>query len=128
MRRGRFVLGATTLLVAVIAGLTASAALAASPRDICKDLKDGKVDGKYTPAEWTAFFNDPTVQGYGCKGIPPNSKSPSITQRGGGPKTPARSSVPLTTTTKTRGHLPFTGTELGIFAVVGFALVGTGLL
>jgi len=38
-----------------------------------------------------------------------------------------RSATPLAVT-KSVGSLPFTGAELGLFALVGLALVGTGLL
>jgi hypothetical protein len=45
-----------------------------------------------------------------------------------GAKSPSRSAAaPLTATAK-RGTLPFTGAELGVFAVVGLALIGSGLL
>ena len=45
-----------------------------------------------------------------------------------GAKSPTKSAVaPLTATAK-RGALPFTGAELGIFALVGLALIGSGLL
>lgn len=46
-------------------------------------------------------------------------------QTAGAPVT--RSATPLAVT-KSVGSLPFTGAELGLFALVGLALVGTGLL
>lgn len=64
MRRGLFGGTAAAVFVAAIAFMVAPGAFAASPQDICNDLKDGKVDGSYTLAEWQAFFRDPTVQGY----------------------------------------------------------------
>lgn len=87
MRRG-LIGGTAAAFVVAVAFMVAPAAWAASPQDICNDLKDGQVDGTYTLAEWQAFFRDPTVQGY-CTPvsvvIPP-------------PVTPT---VPTTTTTST---------------------------
>jgi hypothetical protein len=162
MRRGRIFLGGASLLAALSFG-TAGAALAATPQDMCNDIKDGKVDGTYTAAEWTAFFNDPTVQGYGCGGVvvtPPGGEVltppvpiappvPQVTppalapvtagvagvQKTATPKaevlgaqSPNQSAAAPLATTKTSGTLPFTGAELGLFALVGLALVGSGLL
>jgi hypothetical protein len=42
--------------------------------------------------------------------------------------TPAKAPVAPVSTTRTRGTLPFTGAELGLFAVVGIALIACGLL
>jgi hypothetical protein len=44
------------------------------------------------------------------------------------PATPQQSAVSPLATTKSSGTLPFTGAELGVFAVVGAALLGGGLL
>jgi hypothetical protein len=162
MRRGRIVIGAALILSAVsLAG--APSAFAASPQDICADLADGTVNGTYTNAEWTAFFTDPTIQGYGCGGIvTPGTQPTQPTQPGTQPgtqpaggavpvtiagtqgaqntagtpvagvagtqKTVSAAGTPLATTTTARGTLPFTGAQLALFAVVGLALLGTGLL
>lgn len=148
MRRGRIVIGVALLLSAVSLG-GATSAFAASPQDICSDLADGKIDGSYTSAEWTAFFSDPTISGYGCNGV----TTPAGSQSGGGaiPVTSV-SGVKGTTlhgvkgaqhtasgsatraagtplgTTRASGTLPFTGIQLALFTLVGLALVGTGLL
>jgi hypothetical protein len=175
MRRGRFLFGAALLLSALTLLGGAPAALAATPQDICNDLKDGKVDGSYTADEWTAFFSDPTVQGYGCGTVPP-PPSPTITPvvpltptpentltpptpvltpvqqvapavqlpavsgvagtqktvKGKpqvlGAKSPTKSAAAPLTATRTRGTLPFTGAELALFALVGIALIASGLL
>lgn len=180
MRRGRILTGAS-LLLAALSMSGAPAALAASPQDICTDLRDGTVNGTYTAAEWTAYFNDPTIQGYGCGGaiIPPQTPVTPVTpQQPATPVTPAAPvtpAVPLTpaqpaavvavvkgahqtvvskpaapkpgvkganhtvktpvaahaaaplATTKTRGTLPFTGAQLGLFALVGLALLAAGI-
>jgi hypothetical protein len=56
--RAGAVLGAALLL--------APAALGANPRDIARDLEDGKLDGTYTAQELARFLGDATVQGYGA--------------------------------------------------------------
>jgi hypothetical protein len=56
--RAGAVLGAALLL--------APAALGANPRDIARDLEDGKLDGTYTAQELSQFLGDATVQGYGA--------------------------------------------------------------
>jgi len=43
-------------------------------------------------------------------------------------KTPTRSAAAPIATTKTRGTLPFTGAQLTLFAIVGLALLATGLV
>lgn len=178
MRRGRILTGATLLLAAIsLSGVPA--AFAATPQDICTDLKDGVVNGSYTASEWTAFFSDPTIQGYGCGGtiVPPQTppQTPPVTPPVTPPQTPpvtaSPAPVPLTpvpvavvkgsqhtlTTpagkvtpgvkgaqhtvsapvtkaaaplgvTKASGTLPFTGAQLALFALVGAALLATGLV
>lgn len=106
MRRGRIITGCT-VLIALVCLVASAGAFAATPQDICNDLKDGRVDGTYTAAEWTAFFNDPTIQGYGCGGaitpppVTPAPATPSITPPGtpppaGPPSTPSTPSGPST--------------------------------
>jgi hypothetical protein len=140
MRRGHYI-AALALLLAVFSLSFASTALAdhGTPQDICHDLQDnGVLDGHYTAEELTAFVNDPTAQGY-CGPIA-ETVSPVVTSHSvKGPQTthvkgvrhsvasPTRSAVPLGTS-KTTGSLPFTGAELALFALVGLALIGTGLL
>jgi hypothetical protein len=178
MRRGRVWIGLASLIAGCTA-LVAPNALAATPQDICKDLQDGVVNGTYTAAEWTAFFQDPTVQGY-CSPIatvtppgtvltPPAPLSPSVPQVAPGvqlpaivagvagqrktivtrakpqakaqpqakakpqakvlaARSPSKSSAAPLATTKKRGALPFTGAELALFALVGLALIASGLL
>jgi hypothetical protein len=181
MRRGR-VISVAAAAFAATALIGASNAIAATPQDICKDLQDGKIDGTYTNAEWTAFLQDPTVQGY-CSPIvvvlpqpppttttvvrttpPPTTTETTVTTAAPAtapavPLTPAvsavkgaratvtsapasqavkgnrhtvlapvsRNAAPLAAT-KTRGTLPFTGAQLTLFALVGLALLATGVL
>jgi len=93
MRRGRILTGAAIVVTSLsFAGV--GGAYAATPQDICKDLKDGVVNGSYTAAEWTAFFSDPTIQGYGCGGtiVPPHT-TPPVT-----PPTTTPPATPVTVT------------------------------
>lgn len=198
MRRGRIIITIiATAALGVVGFAVAPGALAATPQDICQDLHDGKIDGTYTAAEWTAFFQDSTVQGY-CSPVvivtPPPVTTTTVTNVTPPPTTttdttttvisvtppptttvtatPAAPAVPLTPTsgvagvqatqtsspsstpttgvqganhtikapvtsatgaaplgtTKTSGALPFTGSQLGVFALVGLALLAVGLL
>jgi len=107
MRRGRILTGAAVLIAAAGLGYASSAALAddggGTPQDICNDLKDGVVNGSYTAAQWTAFFSDPTIQGYGCGGgiTPPPPPPTTTTTTTTVPTTTTTSTVPTTTTTST---------------------------
>jgi hypothetical protein len=162
MRRGQIVIG-VALLFSALTMTGAPAAFAATPQDICADLADGHIDGTYTNAEWTAYFSDPTIQGYGCGGIAtpvtPAPATPGTSAPAGGvvpvtvlagvkgarhTVTPATAGVqgaqhtvktPVTRsaaaplgTAKATGTLPFTGAQLGLFALVGLALLATGLV
>lgn len=160
MRRGRMVIG-VALFLSALTMTGAPGAFAATPQEICADLADGHVDGTYTNAEWTAYFNDPTIQGYGCGGIAPpvtpatqvpsgivpvtvvvgvkgarhTVSGPGATPTAGVQgaqhtvKTPVtKSAVAPLSTVKVSGTLPFTGAQLTLFALVGLALLATGLV
>ena len=43
-------------------------------------------------------------------------------------QSPTKSAVAPVAATRKRGNLPFTGAELGLFALVGLVLIGSGLL
>jgi hypothetical protein len=71
MRRGRYIAFLAMLVTALGVGIAVApgAAGAASPQDICNDLKaHGSLTGTYTPAELAAYQdalkNDPTISGY----------------------------------------------------------------
>ena len=117
MRRGRIIRGACA--VAVAAAVAAPGALAAPPQEIYKDYADnGRLDRQYSQADLQRAFKDVTLQGY------KNDSRPDATVAGG---SDTDTSPPLTTTRRS-SSLPFTGAELGIFALVGAALVGSGVL
>jgi hypothetical protein len=150
MRRGR-------LLAGVIAGLTvcalgASAALAATPQQICQDLQDGRLDGHYSAADLAAFKADASVQGYCFLTVTPPSNAPSASAPSSGNAAPssgqtsgvagatkpaptstggvagAKASAPLATTKAKSGGLPFTGAQLTVALIIGGALLAGGLL
>ena len=150
MRRGRITRGAVALAAAAL--VAAPGALAATPQKIYNDFADnGRLDGNYTNAELRAALKDAAVQGYGNPTVTVTMK-PTIKQAVSAPKekakessgvlgarspvvtpkqqkeaAPTRVAQPLTST-KVSGKLPFTGAELGIFALVGSLLLGSGIL
>lgn len=143
--------------VGLTALVFAAAAGAATPEDIYKDLADnGRLDGTYTQAELQAFLQSAQVQGYGNPVIvnvppvvPPPAVTPSVappqpqqpTPGVAGQATPPAAAQPVSEAppqvagvqtppvaeTATADTLPFTGSELGLFALVGGALLLGGL-
>ena len=120
----------TVLLVGVCALVAASAATAATPRQIYKDwAANGRIDGHYSTRDLLDAQKDATLQGYGAGGF-----SPAVSQKVSGsastPSTPASSGVLGTslssTATPRSGTLPFTGTNLLLFAAAGIVLVTIG--
>lgn len=102
------VLGATVIAL-LIAGV-AMAATPHTPQDIYKDFADnGKLDGKYSRAEFQAFLNDATSAGY------PGSNIGTLNQI-------VREMLTDRTT------FPFTGFQLMIAGIVAVVLVGGGLV
>lgn len=110
MRRGRIISG-LTLLIAAATLSVAPAALAASPQDICNDLKDGVVNGTYTSAEWTAYFSDPVVQGYGCGTIVPPPVTTTVTTT---TQTPPATTTTVTPSAVTPSAVPLTPVVAGV--------------
>ena len=97
MRRGRICIGAAWLLSALaVVGTPGAFAAGGTPQDICGDLADGHVDGNYTQGQWTAFFADPTIQGYGCRGVTPAPPAQNVCVPGqpGQPGMPAAPGTP----------------------------------
>ena len=108
MRRGRILTAAAVLAVMLA---TAAAAMAAAPQQL--------------------FSQNAIKQGYGGVGgsaTPPVQKqAPVLEQVAGASKTQQRPGgvVPAT---HASGALPFTGAQLGVFVLIGVALIGGGLL
>lgn len=136
------------IIAAIAVLLLAPGALAATPNDIYRDLADGKLDGSYTQAEMQAFLQSAQVQGYGNPIVvtsvptrkpqkPPRQggvagdeqtiQAPAPQQSAGVAGAVSPEQAPLTQTASAE-TLPFTGAELGLFAVVGAALLLGGLL
>ncbi len=69
----------------------------------------------------SAFAQTPTGDAYG--GLAGISQGPAGGNGGEQATSPA-----ATTAADTSGELPFTGLELGVFAIVGAGLLGTGLV
>ncbi len=123
MRRGRL---GRLAAVAAIGLICSSSASGATPSQIAADLADGKLDGTYTQAEMTAFLRNATVQGYeqpkvdvaptaGVAGQTKVRQSPAAGPAGAAALRPGG-----------RAALPFTGLDLALMTLGGFALVGLG--
>jgi hypothetical protein len=115
-------------VAAVAALLLAAPVLAATPGQIYKDYADnGRLDGKYSSSDLQRTLHDSSVQGYGSPVVIIKMKQPrggvQGGQTGGTPTRGGTKPVP-----RPRGGLPFTGAQLGLFTVVGLALVGSGVL
>lgn len=113
---GRCVTGVVVAVVAALLWIPAS--LGATPRQIGKDLADGRLDQTYSAADLHAYVQNAAVQGYPNEAqTPPNSATAGAESNNG--QLGAQAS---------QGVLPFTGVELGIFAAIGGALLASGLL
>jgi len=148
MRRGRLLAG--VIVVLAVCALGASAALAATPQQICQDLQDGRLDGHYSAADLAAFKADASVQGYCFLTVtPPSNNAPSGNAPSSGNAAPSSgqgvsggaakpttaggvagvtASAPLATTKAKSGGLPFTGAQLTVALLIGGALLAGGLL
>lgn len=115
MRRRR-ILG--TIAIALLGALiAATAASAASPRQIYRDWADnGRIDGNYSERDLQSALRDTTVQGYGAGGFAPAVRERMSARQGLGE---ARRS----------GTLPFTGLDLALLVggAVFLLLLGGGL-
>lgn len=129
MRRGRITLAAVALVgaAAFTGAPLAAAASSATPADICKDLSDGHLDGTYTNADWQAFLQDTTVQGY-CSPIvvivpPPPPTTTTTTTPALTPPAPPTTTVTTTVTTPAPATapvplVPVTGVQPTVIAQV----------
>jgi hypothetical protein len=108
MGRGRRLAGLAMLAAAVL--VSAPAAYGATAAQIRADLADGRLDGKYTNAELTAFLKDATSQGY-----PPP-----------GGDVIGSAGVPSEVAGEAAGLLPFTGVDLALLVAGAMVLVLIG--
>lgn len=125
MRRGM-----GTIIVVIVAAIMLAPGALASPETIYKDLADnGRLDAAYTQAELEAYLRSAAVQGYGNPVVSnpqpaavKGAQSPSRQTRTAQPAATAPPQAPLQETAQAE-TLPFTGAELGLFAIVGGALL-----
>ena len=125
MRRGRMLTGALAVVATAVILAPGAALAGGSPRTIAQDLQDGVLNGHYTKTQLQHYLQDTTVQGYG-NGIG-GAKQPASTVVVQ-PQVLAQKKTSPLKTAKVSGALPFTGAQLGLFTVVGLALLGMGLL
>jgi hypothetical protein len=103
MRRGRIT--GTIAVVALGVLIAATAASAASPREIYRDwAADGRIDGNYSQRDLESALSDTTIQGYGSGNFAPAVKQRLRNQGGTSPLGSPRRS----------GTLPFTGLDLAL--------------
>jgi hypothetical protein len=133
------------LAAAVALGLFGGTALANSTTGaIISDVAtDGHVDGHYSVAQLKAALKSPLLAQYGgqggvagVQGAIGGKKAKPATKPTKTKTTPANT-APAATKPKAAvaaappaesGNLPFTGADVGLFLIVGGALVGTGIV
>jgi hypothetical protein len=120
------VTGALAVVVAAVISAPGAAFAGGSPRTIAQDLQDGVLNGHYTKTEVQRYLQDTTVQGYGA-GVS-GARQPASTVGVLAAQVLAQKKTSPLKAAKVSGALPFTGAQLGLFAVVGSALLGMGLL
>ena len=104
MRRGRIT--GTIAVVALGVLIAATAASAASPREIYRDwAADGRIDGNYSTRDLQSALRDTTIQGYGSGNF-----APAVKQR---LRNQGRGTSPLGAPRRS-GTLPFTGLDLAL--------------
>jgi hypothetical protein len=137
---GRTRMGVALVFLSAAAVIAASGALAATPQEIYRDYADnGRLDGKYTPADLRLALKSAAVQQYGSsgsEGLPPavegeiddstSGGTSGGTTAGGSAGGQASSGTPPV---QASGGLPFTGLDLGLIAAgaLGLILLGTAL-
>jgi len=121
MRRGRIITAVAALAGAAVVGVPG--AFAATPQQIIKDYADnGRLDGQYSKADLSRALKDAVRQGYDRptnNGIVPAIKT-QVNKSSGGV---AGASLPAA---KKQGSLPFTGLDLTLMTVGGFAFLLLG--
>jgi hypothetical protein len=121
MRRGRIITAVAGLAGAAVVGVPG--AFAATPQQIIKDYADnGRLDGHYSKADLSRALKDAVRQGYDRptnNGIVPAIKTQVNKSTGG----VAGASLPAA---KKQGSLPFTGLDLTLMTVGGFAFLLLG--
>jgi opacity protein-like surface antigen len=101
----------------VVALLTASAASAATPREIYRDYADnGRLDGHYSKPDLDRALKSAVLQGYGDTNVQSGFKPAAKSAQSTGVEAAG-----------SQGALPFTGLDLAFMLVGGGALILLGL-
>ena len=107
-------------VLAVVALLTAPAAIAATPEQIYRDFADNsKLDGSYTVADLQAVLHSPLIQGYENDQVVTQLR-PTIQRQVAAQQEPLEETVE-------RGGLPFTGLDLALLTAGGLFLLAFGV-
>ena len=140
---GRTRIGIAVGILSVTAVIAATGALAATPQEIYRDYADnGRLDGKYAPADLDNALKSAAVQQYSPAegGLKPaveeeQKETPSVSTSGGtaggasGGTTGGTAGGQASSGTppvQASGGLPFTGLDLGLIAVGAFGLIMLG--
>ncbi len=144
---GRTRIGIAVGILSVAAVIAATGALAATPQEIYRDYADnGRLDGKYAPADLDNALKSAAVQQYSPAegGLKPaveeeQKETPSVSTSGGtaggtsggasGGTTGGTAGGQASSGTppvQASGGLPFTGLDLGLIAVGAFGLIMLG--
>jgi uncharacterized surface anchored protein len=117
MRTFRFILPLVALAICVLPA-AAVASTGGTTSAIVKDVaKDGKVDGHYTSAQLKSALKNPLLKQYGGQGAVESVLTKT--------KPKATKAEPATGATN---NLPFTGSDVLMFVVVGGGLLAAGLV
>ena len=140
---GRTRVGIVVAVVSAVALTVASGVLAATPQQIYKDYADnGRLDGKYAPADLDNALKSAAVQQYspaegGLKpAVEEEQKETPVENTGGGTSggttggptggTAGGQASSGASPVQSSGGLPFTGLDLGLIAVGAFGLIMLG--
>jgi len=131
MRRGRIFIWAVAVVAIALVWIPGGVAgnSGGSPAVIARDLSDGVLNGTYSHAQLQRYFRDATQQGYPTVTTTGSNAGGAVagTNKESGGQQPIAVNRAIQAT-KAKGTLPFTGAQLGLFAIVGIALVAMGFL
>lgn len=133
-------IGIAVVFLSAVALSVASGVLAATPQEIYRDYADnGRLDGKYAPADLEEALKSAAVQQYSPAGggLKPaveeeQNETPSVSAGSGGSSggsggttggTAGGQASSGTPPVQSSGGLPFTGLDLGLIAAGAFGLI-----
>ena len=117
-----------SLVAAFTAFYLAAGALAATPQQIYRDARDGKLDHHYSSSDLRRAAHNATLSGYGNQVI--NIVIKNVNKQVNVFKPPRMQppSAPPRLPSPPGGVLPFTGSDLATFTSLGIALMAGGFL